>query len=149
MLTAVMTPSTTDTAGRHPLLPSAGALLVLAACALPWPAVGRTSWNGFRFAREVRGLGGQLDTPLLTWVGALWFVVPLAAGVVLVVALLPVHHARIVWLVAGGITAAVSASIAFAAWRAGVRTSSLWGPALACAGGLAVAIGGVRTPTTG
>ena len=117
-----------------------GAVLVAVSGFAPWIDAFGVRLSGFRMAELTGGFGGRLPTMPPRWVGAAWYLLPIAAGVCWTLSFLrsPPRPTR-AHLYVG---AAVSASVALYMTLVGIHA----GPSLALGGGLTMMFSGWSYP---
>ena len=114
-----------------------GALLVAGSGLATWVDVLGARLSGFRMAQLIGGFGASLESVPPRWVGAAWYLFPIAAGACWTLAFLRMPPAP------SGIHTIVGAAISVASggFLAGVGTRP--GPLIALLGGLLIMIGGI------
>lgn len=119
------------------VISTAGALLVAVSGFAPWMNAFGIRLSGFRMAELMGSVGDRVQGAVPRWVGAAWYLLPIAAGVCWTLTFLRTPpsptRAHI------GVGAAVSAAVVLYMSVIGIHA----GPSLAVAGGLMIMISGL------
>ncbi len=114
---------------------AAGAAVLAGSAFAAWLEVAGSRLSGFRLAETIGGYGDHVTGLPPAWVGAVWYLFPVSAGVCWILLFRRSPPA------ASGAHAVIGASVAIAAAAYLVAVDSRAGPLTALAGGLLILLG--------